>query len=69
MRLNFRNITAAGCIGNFYRYDVKNLLLFISCIFPAYHKMRISLSQHANIDVVCETAYAPAAIMLRNYYT
>ncbi len=50
-------------------YDIKNLPSFISYIFSAYHKMGISLSQHANIDVVCsETAYAPAAIMLQNYY-
>ncbi len=49
---------------------VKNLPLFISCIFSTYHKIGISLSQHVNINVVCsEIAPAHAAIMLQNYYT
>ncbi len=50
-------------------YDVKNLPSFVSCIFSTYHKMGISLSQHSNIDVCSEIAYAPTAIMLRNYDT
>ncbi len=65
----FPQHNGGGCIGNFYTYDVKNLPLFISCIFSDHHKMGISLSQYANIDVVCsEIAYSPAVIMLQNHY-
>ncbi len=64
-----KKIRMTACVGHLA--NAVNLIFLIATAGnKIYHKMWISLSQHANIDFVCsEIAYVPTTIMLQNYYT